>query len=519
MTDWVRAPIDQNTKKKHYDVEVACDLVLEADNVVQKRIVISGAVSGVTIDCNGATLNGGIGSPNDGKDMIDIRSTPSGTDWLRPTDITIRDCNVIGSIRIQGMGQNGEADAVRESSQKDDGHVGRLRRAAPTRIVLDHFTITSTERTALYVSPGVTRVSLLNSELNGNGTRGAIYLDAESGYNLIKDNKIHVKVFDERLFGINRLGPQISVDTSSYNRIIGNRFSALEGGGVWLYRNCGYRGTVHHGTPSHNQIINNIFFYDHYDGANPSVLLGAHGDWWRSFPGLGTCDDDDGFEWGSSISNDDHATDNVVMQNRIIKRLTPLMIREGDSSNRPNLIAHNETVDSASPRRSGCYIRNSYKDLLLDGHSWDVREGPKAIPVCMSQAKTCSDGELTSTSTCSLQEKVTVCAVDGNNQGCQRTAACPAGKRIVSARAACTLETSSVTSAHLSNLPGNVLAVIERSDTGYDGVCWLGDTSRRSGQAKIVGVLGRRNVEIGCKEYDANGGDCEIRATLYCTSP
>ena len=54
-----------------------CDLVLRAQDVVQKRILLAGSDSSrLTIDCNGATLDGGVGRPNDGKDMIDIRSLP-----------------------------------------------------------------------------------------------------------------------------------------------------------------------------------------------------------------------------------------------------------------------------------------------------------------------------------------------------------------------------------------------------------------------------------------------------------
>ena len=132
---------------------------------------------------------------------------------------------------------------------------------------------------------------------------------------------------------------------------IGNRFAALEGGGVWAFRNCGYRGTVRHGTPSHNQIINNLFYYDKYDGGSPSVLLGSRGDWWRSFPWLGTCGDDDGFKWEASVSNDDHATNNVVMQNRIVKLPFPLMIREGDRSNSPNHPAASRLSEERSMAR------------------------------------------------------------------------------------------------------------------------------------------------------------------------
>jgi hypothetical protein len=290
-TQWVRAPITRDTAAKHYKVRVACNLKLDPSDIVQKRIILEGPeASGVTIDCNSATLDGGKGTPNDGSDMIEVMSRLDGAVWKRPTDITIRNCNVNGSMRIRGMGSNGEADAVRDSSHDRVNHIPRLRAAAPTRITLDNLTITSTARTPLYLAPGVTEVTFTNSELKGDATRTALYLDAESAYNTIRNNYIHVTIFDEWFGTVNRLGPQISVDTSSYNKIINNRFAALEGGGIYTFRNCGEGGTVRHGSSSHNQIINNVFYYNKYDGDNPSILLGSRGQWYRSL-GIGNCDE------------------------------------------------------------------------------------------------------------------------------------------------------------------------------------------------------------------------------------
>ena len=99
----------------------------------------------------------------------------------------------------------------------------------------------------------------------------------------------------------------LAVDGSSYNLIINNWFSGLNNGGIYLYRNCGEGGTVRHATPSYNQIINNVFYYDEYIGFNPSVFIGSrNGN--RSY-----CGDDGGYPFGSNSSDLDYARYNVVM--------------------------------------------------------------------------------------------------------------------------------------------------------------------------------------------------------------
>jgi hypothetical protein len=486
---------------------------------ITKQIVIQrGSGSGVVLDCNYGTLDGGPGKPNAGNDMIVVRSRESEGVWSRPTDVTIRNCNIIGSVRIYGMGGNGQADAIRTSSRQDSGHVARLRAAAPTRILLDNVTITGTGRNPLYVSPGVTYVTLINSEIKGNATHTALYLDAESAYNTIRNNSIHANVFRE-WHGFNILGPQISIDTSSYNKIMNNRFSGLTGRGIETFRNCGEGGTVRHGSPSYNQIINNVFYYLNSDGDHASVKLGTRGNWIYDNPlGIGNCDEDDGYPWGSSASNYPHSRYNVVMQNQVYKFSPDKMFIAGDSSNQPNYIDHNQTVSSDIVRSAGCYVSNGYKNFILHGQTIDVFRGTNGIPRCTGYRATCNDGELSyqSTSSCTLQTVPYDCSVSGSNTGCSEAPACPIGTRIAGITAACNLESGSVTDAQLASVPGNTIDVVRASDNVSDGRCWVYNTSVSSGEATIEDVLDRRSTPVGCRESDSNGGDCQIRGNLYC---
>ena len=526
------APTKDCVDEFENEILVKCNFRLQPGEVILKRLVVQGETD-ITIDCNGAILNGGRGTPNDGKDMIEVRSAllvrekvaigrllrgkPVEEIWKRPSDITIRDCNIIGSVRIKGMGNNGEAYFVRLSSRLDRNHIARARAAAPTRITLENLTINATGRTPLYIAPGVTRVTLTGSELKGNGTKTAIYFDAESAYNTIKDNYIHVKIFDEDPWfdTYNLLGPQISVDTSSHNKIINNRFAALEGGGIFTFRNCGLKGTVRHGSSSYNHIINNVFYYNKYVGLSPAIHIGSRGDWLRK---LKYCGDDGGYPWGSSASNNDHSKNNIVMQNQIYKRPVELMIRQGDSSNRPNLIAYNETVTDAKERPAGCYLAKGLTDFLKHGESSDLAYNSNGIPRCTGKLYTCNDGRLSwvPVKNCRVQRMGFECKIVGSNIGCRKQLSCLGDRSTVAARAACNLEGGMVSQVRLQAVPGNMIKVVRPSDDRSDGKCWVANTSVRNGMAKIVGATDRRTVEIGCSERDSNGGDCHIRGDLYC---
>ncbi len=279
---------------------LTCSLTLGRGERVTRRLLLEGsAASGVTLACDGAAIGPGEAGTGLLDFAIEIRSRPpaAGSDrWDRPEDITIRDCDILGHVRIWGMGLNGQGPAVRESSHSF-GHTERAQAAAPTRVRLLGSTFNAFGRIPLYLGPGVTGVALRDSRIRGTSSATGLYLDAESADNVIADNDFDIRTGREI----------IAVDGSARNRITGNRFALHGEGGVRLYRNCGEGGTVRHQTPSDNVITGNTFRGAGFFAA-PIVVNSRNG--WDFH-----CGADAGYPFGSSLDNRDNGTGNVVAPN------------------------------------------------------------------------------------------------------------------------------------------------------------------------------------------------------------
>lgn|GEM_PF-806880 len=351
-----------------------CERAAGRPNVLTKRLSFTGpAASGVVVDLNGAHVDAGVGTFHHGRgDIVEIRSTRQ-TDgrWLAPVDVTLRDVSITGSLRVTGMGRNGEATPVRDSSRRS-GHVARLRDAAPRDVRLERLEIIATGRTPLYLAPGVSNVTLVDSTIGGRSMRVAVYLDTESSSITLADNRIGVETPDAAVFGFYDRGwPQVALDASSEARIVGNRFTRPDEGGIYLYRNCGEGGTVRHGSPSGNLIAGNVFVYDAQAvRPDPAVLVGSRDyGWWEDLAPGSHCDDDrrplDGaagavesstarvlrpsLRVGSAVSNRDHARDNRVVGNRLVW--------QGDARERP---ARNAMIRlTRSPGNTGNVVRGN----------------------------------------------------------------------------------------------------------------------------------------------------------------
>ena len=318
-------------------LRLRCNLFLQPGDVVSKRLLIEGReVSGLRIDCHGARLDGGPGSINAGRDMIEVRSRrrvgAAGPLWERPEDVRIENCRVEGSIRVWGMGVNGQgADLVDASRQP--GYVEQVRANAPRRIEFRRQQIVASGRIPFYLGPGVSEVTLADSELTGQSNATAIYLDAETTANTIEGNRLAVSSKRET----------IAIDASSHNLIRNNRFEGLAGGGIYLYRNCGEGGTIRHTTPSHNRVVGNTFVYAPDATSKPAVFLGSRdGNRWY-------CWADTGYDLGSSADNRDFARHNVVRDNRIVGREPEAAIVTGAAVNAPNDIGDNKRVTAGGP--------------------------------------------------------------------------------------------------------------------------------------------------------------------------
>lgn len=270
---------------------------------ILRRVLIEGAeASGAGVDCGG----GAIGWPGRRTTtqaptvaVWSRRIEGEALAWSRPTDVVLRNCTVHGAVRIWGVGAGGRSDDLLASSRTPE-HTARLQGAAPSHIRLEGVTIVGTGSIPLYVGPGVTRVVMQGGRIAGVSDSVALYLDAESARNEVTGVTSAARTGREAL----------AVDGSAGNIIRGNRFELGGRGGVFLYRNCGEGGIIRHQTPSGNIMENNVFFGA--DLLRPrTVVVGAREG------GRRYCDADRGWPFGSSLDDGDHATGNIVRNNRV----------------------------------------------------------------------------------------------------------------------------------------------------------------------------------------------------------
>ncbi|WP_226951303.1 right-handed parallel beta-helix repeat-containing protein [Rhizobium terrae] len=295
-------------------VEVTCDPAFEKGEVISMPIAFSGsAASGRILDCNGATLDGTV--PSALTVLIQSIRRSDGS-WDVPHDITIRNCTLKGELHIRGLGQNGEAEPVRQSSLTP-GHTQRAQAAASSRVTLENITFVANGGIPLYAAPGVTDLTVTNSRFTGTTRSVAVYLDAESARNRIIGNVFDIRTSSREV---------LAVDGSAENRIENNRFENAIGGGIFLYRNCGEGGTIRHQAPQRNVIAGNIFHYRNVAGARPAIWLGS-----RQGNRL-YCLYRPRASFGSGFSASDFARYNVVTGNRLPGG-NPALILDQDENN------------------------------------------------------------------------------------------------------------------------------------------------------------------------------------------
>ncbi len=403
----MKAKVLAAAKPESKNLLLDCNLRLSRNDVVSKHLIFSGAAaSNLTLDCNGATLRAVPGM--DAGTRITVQSSgpvrqAAGDRWTPPQNIVIKNCVIDGAVRVRGMAVNGE-DATLTASSRLPGHTERVRANAPSGIVFSNNTIVGHGPIPIYFAPGVHDSMILDSKIGGHSTSVAIYLDAESGDNIIKGNRIDTETTlpqtttskaKNLLFGLYKKAvgatnapsltgrELIAVDASARNKIVGNEFSNLDNGGIFLYRNCGEGGNIRHQTPQGNVIVNNVFYYDKFDGRTPAIWLGSrNGN--RSY-----CDLDRGYPLGSSSSDLDHASDNFVAQNQFYK-FEPSRIVRDDSGG--NILLDNARIERPIKRNAGCLDNRAAKPVLqADGVA--IRQTINAgEPGCEMREWLCSDG-------------------------------------------------------------------------------------------------------------------------------
>ncbi len=299
-------------------ISIDCSLTLQKGFQVWANMVFEGSkASGAVLDCAGATIDVSGNKSRMGRTAIIVRSVQrkDGT-WDAPEGVTVRNCTIKGFMRVYGLDENANGANMKESSRHPD-HTEFAQAAAPKRTTFENLTILAPNGISLYVGPGSTWTTLVNSRLEGQSRGTAIYLDAESGRSVIKDN-----IFDV----VTKSREQIAIDGSTRNEIVGNTFYDPVNGGIFAYRNCGEGGVIRHQTPNFNTISDNSFVYSSRDIKKPAVWLNSRNGKQRH------CFIDPRYDFGSSKSSLDFARKNIVSMNRIVGGDLGL-IRNNDASN------------------------------------------------------------------------------------------------------------------------------------------------------------------------------------------
>lgn len=492
----VRAPVSADDRV----VRVACDLSLRPDDVITKQLVFEGPkASGRSLACHGAQLQGGRGQRR--HSSLIIRSKRKGDRYAPVTDVTISDCRVEGGVRIHGMGDGG-ADKPARASSRRAGHRERSRAAAPRRIRLQRLHLQSVGTIPLYIAQGVTRVTLVDSLITGRHRSVAIYLDAESGFNRLVGNTF-ASVSERREF--------VAVDGSSDNWIAKNLFRTGPRGGVYLYRNCGERGTVRHNRPERNRVMGNMFLYEPDGWDDPAVFIGSR----DGAPGY--CGQDDMHPLGSGDSDLDFARDNVVANNTFVHRpVADAVATNNPRVNSPNLVRDNRSLDRLAVPAVGlssCIVPGRLEEApLASGQVAHVAVMRGGRAQCVQQR--CEDGSLIDVATCTLAEERFFCTSAAGTSICPPITACRDGQRPIAAAAACNLRRPGPIERYmLRALSPGQLSVVDGASQDDPAHCLVGET--RVGRLHAPIRAHSHPMPVGCQPIEGSAG-CAVEGVLYC---
>lgn len=286
---------------------------------IRKEIEFSGpGAVGITFSCKGHRINH---QSSEGR-AIAVRTDSSGN---VPHDITIKDCEVNGNIRLVQGDQticSGCADPAADA-------IARRQATAPHHIYMRNLKITAASGgNGVHFSGGVSFSSLTNSSVRGSiGRNTAIYLSPESANNAIVGNFIGVNTENRE---------QIAIDGSANNYIADNDLSALNHGGIYIFRNCGEDGTVRIQKPWHNSIVNNRFYYEKFDDSDdyPALWVASRTIAYEEDGQVyyanrsDYCGRDNRYPFGSGIDDSDNAKYTVAAHNQIRKGQHDLSVAE-----------------------------------------------------------------------------------------------------------------------------------------------------------------------------------------------
>ncbi|HEY8543953.1 MAG TPA: right-handed parallel beta-helix repeat-containing protein, partial [Acidimicrobiales bacterium] len=307
--------------------------------------------SGVTLDCQGATIR----SPEGAGGRGILIATPIDTPL---SGVTVRNCHVEGFLNSLRVTRDGFR-TLPEGEEYENG---------TSDILIERSTFEGSRGVGLFVDGYVEGVTIRDNQVRGTGSSG-IYLETGSRRSRVENNVIVDNGYRENgprwqpfsfagidlyFWGVGREG--ISVDGSYENAIVGNAFTGNSAGGIFLYKNCGEYpdrpAYFERRYPSeHNLIEGNVF------------VGGTHGIWVGSRMGENTlpmdCTDPAYIDEPLRRVVLDRANDNTIRGNRFHDVVYG--IRVEDDGN----VVEGNTFTGSSPDRHAVIVGTPLRTTVL----------------------------------------------------------------------------------------------------------------------------------------------------------
>jgi parallel beta-helix repeat protein len=190
--------------------------------------------SGVTLDCQGATIRSAPGAGGRGIAVVTPVDVPL-------SDVTVRNCHVEGFLNSLRVTRDGFR-TLPAGAEYANGTSG---------IVIERSSFRDSRGVGVFVDGYVEGVTLRDNLVEGTGSSG-VYLETGSRRSVVTGNTIRHNGYRENgpggqpftlggtafwFWGIGREG--ISVDGSYENTIADNVLLENSAGGIFLYKNCG----------------------------------------------------------------------------------------------------------------------------------------------------------------------------------------------------------------------------------------------------------------------------------------
>lgn len=346
--DFKTYPEDQSNMMRFIDLSSSVKISDGSSCTIKNRIRIQS--SDITLDCNGATIDGSAFSFNDRAIGISILNNSSNQETH---NVLIKNCKIHQMYEGVRIGwYNSVTSRYNQGIGMDDT---AMLNSGPKRNRLENIIITESRIRGVFIGDHSSENELVNSSIVGSKAM-AVYLEFGSRGNRMIGNEFIANGLGD---SGNAIWPReaVSIDSSAYNTLQDNVFKSNGEGSIFLYKNCweNARLSGNDDMPriqysNFNSILNNKFFDE-----KVAVWIASRQD--RNLVNF-KCGDSLIKEKSSDPSPkfyEDFARSNLIygnlFQNSILNG-TSVKVQDND-----NIIAGNQFIRSQIPIEVGTEIR------------------------------------------------------------------------------------------------------------------------------------------------------------------